>query len=82
MSKQVTLVVPGTGDEAEARDATIEPGTTAADLLQAAGLNPQNYQLQLRRGDNFVSLSDQDDVHNQVSDGEKVFAVARDIVVG
>ncbi|MFQ5859207.1 MAG: hypothetical protein ACE5LU_26705 [Anaerolineae bacterium] len=82
MEKTITLIIPGAGDEAEARDAPIGPGTTAADILRAAGKDPQNWQLQLKRGDGFVSLSGQDDVHKQVENGEKVFAVPKDIVVG
>jgi hypothetical protein len=80
--KQVTVIIPGAGDEAEARDAAIQPGTTAADVLRAAQKDPQNWQLQLKRGEGFVSLSGKDDVHQQVQDGEKVYAVPKDIVVG
>ncbi len=82
MEKQITLVIPGTGDEAEARDAPISPGTTAADLLQAANKNPQEWQLQLKRGDSFTSLSDREDVFARANDGEKIFAVPKKMVVG
>jgi hypothetical protein len=82
MEKQITVIIPATGDEAEARDAAIQPGTTAADVLRAADKNPQEWQLQLKRGEGFVSLSGRDDVHRQVQDGEKVYAVPKDIVVG
>jgi hypothetical protein len=82
MDKQITLVIPGTGEEAEARDAQVAPGTTAADLLRAAGKNPQEWQLQVKRGDSFTSLSDRDDVSARANEGEKVFAVPKNMVVG
>ena len=82
MQKNVTLVIPGTGDDAEARDAQVTEGTTAADLLQAAGKNPQEWQLQVKRGEGFMSLSDRDDVYAQANDGEKLFAVPKNMVVG
>lgn len=81
--KRITVVIPGAGEDVEARDATIKPGTTAAEVLRAAGKDAQSWQLQLRReGGEFVSLSGRDDVCAQVKDGEKVFAVPKDIVVG
>ena len=82
MTKQITLVIPGAGDDAEARDAQVSQGTTTADLLLAAGKNPQEWQLQVKRKDGFMSLGDQDDVYAQTSDGEKIFAVPKDMVVG
>lgn len=83
MDKQVTVIFPATeGEAAEGRDAPIQPGTTAADLLRAAGRDPQNWQLQLKRGNGFVSLGGQDDLYRQVENGEKVFVVPKDIVVG
>ena len=82
MEKKITLIIPGAGEEAEARDAPIQSGTTAADILRAAGKDPANWQLQLRRGEGFVSLGGQDDVYKQTQDREKVFAVPKDIVVG
>lgn len=82
MEKTITLIIPGAGDAAEARDATIQPGMTAAQLLQAAGKDPTRWQLQLKRGEGFVSLAGQDDLYRQVENGEKVFAVPKDMVVG
>jgi len=82
MDKTITLIIPGAGDEAEARDATIQPGMTAAQLLQAAGKDPSRWQLQLKRGEGFVSLASQDNLFDQVQKGEKVFAVPKDMVVG
>jgi hypothetical protein len=82
MAKNIVLVIPGAEGQAEGREAPIEPGTAAADLLRAANLDPQRWQLQLKRGDGFVSLSGQDDLHAQVQDGEKVYAVSKEMVVG
>lgn len=82
MEKRITAIIPGAGDEAEARDASIQPGTTVADLLRAAGRNPQEWGLQLRRGDNFLSLSGEEDLYWQVQDGEKVFLVLTNMDVG
>lgn len=82
MDKNITLIIPGAGEEAEARDAPIRPSTTAGELLRAAGKDPANWQLQLKRGDGFVSVATQDDVYQQVAEGEKVFVVPKDIVVG
>ncbi len=83
MDKNITVVIPGAGEDAEARDAAIKSGTTATEVLRAADKDAQSWQLQLRReGGEFVSLSGRDDVYAQVKDGEKVFAVPKDIVVG
>lgn len=82
MDKTITLVIPGAGDEAEARDAVIQPGMTASQVLQAAGKDPTRWQLQLKRGDSFLSLAGQDDLYRQVEKGEKIFAVPKDMVVG
>lgn len=82
MSKNVVLVIPGTGEEAEAHDAPIKAGNTPADLLRAAGKDPANWQIQIKRGKGFKSLSGADDLFSAVKDGDKVFAVPADIVVG
>lgn len=82
MRKTVTLIVPGAGEEAEARDAALEPGNTAADLLRAAGKNPDDWQIQLRRGDAFTSVSSREDLFGKVEDHEKVFVVPNTMVVG
>ncbi len=81
-NKHVVLVVPGAGDAAEARDAEISAGVTAAEVLQAAGMNPQNWQLQVKQGNGFISLSAQDDLYQRVQNGDKLFAAPTDIVVG
>jgi len=82
MSKKVTLIMPGAGEDREARDAPIEPGTTAADLLKAANLDPEQWLLQLRRGDGFISLSGGDVLWDRVQEGEKVFPAAKNMTVG
>lgn len=82
MDKTINLIIPGAGDEAEARNATIQPGAKTADVLNAAGKDPGQWQLQLKRGDGFVSLGGQDDVYKQAQEGEKVFAVPSNMVVG
>ena len=82
MEKDVTVVVPGTGDQREARDLAIQPGTTATDVLQAIGLDPARFQLQLKRGEEFESLSGTDNVYGKAENGEKLFAMPKDIVVG
>jgi hypothetical protein len=82
MSKQITLVIPGAGGDAEARDAQVSQGTTTGDLLLAAGKNPQEWQLQVKREGGFMSLGERDDVYAQTNDGEKVFAVPKNMVVG
>lgn len=82
MEKAITVVVPGTGDEREARDLAIKPGTTATDVLQAIELDPTRFQLQLKRGEEFESLSGADNVYVKAENGEKLFAMPKDIVVG
>jgi hypothetical protein len=82
MEKTIWLVIPGTGDEHEAREATISPGTTAADLLREAGKDPQQWQLRLQREGGFVELSGQDDVYEKAKEGEKVYATFKGMVVG
>ena len=82
MDKNITVIIPGAGEEAEARDAPIRPGTTASELLRAAGKDPANWQLQLKRDDGFVSVAAQDDIYKQAAEGEKLFVVPKNIVVG
>jgi hypothetical protein len=82
MEKDITVVVPGTGEAREARDLAIKPGTTATDVLQAIGLDPARFQLQLKRGEEFESLSGADNVYSKAENGEKLFAMPKDIVVG
>ncbi len=82
MDKQITVVIPGAGEEAQARDATIGPGTTAADILRSANLDPERWRLELQRDGGSVTLASGDDVHAQAKDKEKVFVRPADMVVG
>ena len=82
MEKVITVIVPGTGGAREACDLGILPGTAARDVLQAVGLDPGRFQLQVQRGEEFESLSGADNVYGRTENGEKLFAMPRDIVVG
>lgn len=81
-TKTVWLIVPGAGEEAEGRDATVQPGHTAADLLRAADKDPSDWMLQLQRDGEFLSMSGTDDVYAHVKDREKLHIVAKNMVVG
>ena len=82
MSYEVLLVIPGAGDETVGRRAMIEPDTTVADLLRAANLNPSEWQLEIKQGEQGVTLAGQDKLSEHVQAGEKVFAVPTDMMVG
>jgi len=82
MDKRITLIVPGAGDESQARDGEIKPGETVADVLRAAGKDPGNWRAYLRRSNGDVPLAAQDDLYAVVENGEKVFAEPADMVVG
>ncbi|MGQ9595130.1 MAG: hypothetical protein ACUVXH_11465 [Anaerolineae bacterium] len=82
MEKVISVIVPGTGGVREACDLAIPPGTAARDVLRELGLDPARFQLQAMRGEEFESLSGADNVYGRVENGEKLFAIPRDIVVG
>jgi hypothetical protein len=82
MNQEILFVIPGAGGELEGRPALIEPETTAADLVQAAQLKPDQWQIQVKQNGQLVSLSSQDRVADYVSAGDKVFAVMSDMTVG
>jgi len=82
MDKPITVIVPGTEGQSEGRDAMIHAGTTAADLLRAAGKDPTRWQLQRKQGESFVSMAANEDVFAKVENGEKVFAAPSDMTVG
>lgn len=82
MNKSALVVIPGTGDEAEGRDTVIEPRMTAADVIRATGQNPDDFQIQIQRGDEYISLSGQDNVHKAMREGEKLFLTPADMTVG
>jgi hypothetical protein len=82
MEKQITVIIPGAGEDAQARDASIGPGTTAADILRSANLDPERWKLELQREGGSVPLASGDDVYAQVKNTEKVFVRPADMVVG
>jgi hypothetical protein len=82
MRKDVAVLVPGTGDEREICDLSIQPGTTAAEVLKAMELDPAKFQLQLQREGRFQSLSGSDNIYGAVETGEKLFCVPKDMTVG
>jgi len=82
MNQEILLVIPGAGDESTGHQAVIEPETTVADLLRAAGLNPTDWQLQVKQGENLVSLGAQDRIADYTHNGDKVHAFPTNMVVG
>lgn len=82
MPQEILLVVPGAEGEATGHQAFIEPDTTVADLLQAANLSSDQFQLQAKHGEKLVSLSAHDRVADHVQAGDKVFAVPSNMIVG
>ena len=68
MAKDFTVVVAGTG---EPRDITIEPGTTAEDVLRA--LNLQGYIL-CTDGSSTTFLERRENIYPLVEDGAKLWA--------
>ncbi len=76
--KDLLIVIPGAQDENESRrEITIKPGTTAADILQACGL--EGYFLSKDGGSTFFTSDE--DVYKQVESGAKLFATS-DVKVG
>ena len=69
MDKRIALVKAGTG---EIQDMVVQPGTTSADVVRAAGL-PDNYVLTPTGGHPFLAASES--VHSVVDDGQKLFAL-------
>lgn len=80
--KNISIVIPGADESADIHDLQLEPGTTAADALQAINKNPNAWQLQRKTEKGFQTLASRDDLTTIVEDGEKLFAVPKDIVVG
>lgn len=80
--KNITIVIPGADESADIHDLELEGGTTAADALQAIGKSPKNWQLQRKTDKGFQTVAARDDLTAIVDDGEKLFAVPKDIVVG
>lgn len=82
MEKTITVIIPGAEGQTEGRDATIAPGTKAAEVLRAAGKDPGRWQLQRKQGEGFISLAASEDLFAKVQNGEKVFAAPSDMTVG
>lgn len=80
--KTIWLVTAGAEDTAEGREAPLEPGTTAAQLLNAADMNPDHWQLYLELDDGTLNLSSHDELYDLVEDGEKVYVASTKMVVG
>jgi hypothetical protein len=66
MSKNISLVVAGTG---EVRDLTLTPGTTAREVLEATGL--RDYLISA--GPDKPFLASEDDVFRAVPEGGKLY---------
>ena len=65
--KKIAIVVAGTG---KIRDAEIQPGTTAGDVLHQLDL--QDYLLSTGANDPFFASSES--IYDKVKDGAKIFA--------
>ena len=65
--KTVAVVVAGSG---QIRDAAIQPGNTAGDVLHQ--LNLQDYLLNKGPGEPFFAATES--IYDKVKDGEKIFA--------
>ena len=68
--KTVVVVVAGSG---QAHDLTIQPGTSAGDILNQAGL--KGYVLSKDRGQH--PFGQNENVYPEVDDGEKLYAAAK-----
>ena len=68
MAKDLTIVVAASG---ETKDITIEPGTTAEDILQQTGL--RGYVLS-KDGDSAGFFAPKQNVYPKVEDGQKLWA--------
>ena len=75
--KHIIIVVPGTGEKPEHKEVQILPGTRARDVL--AQLNLSGFQLTKPDGGAYAFA---DDLHEMVSDGQKVFATKADVEAG
>lgn len=81
--KNISVVIPGADESADIHDLQVEPGTTAADVLAAIGKDGGAWQLQRKGADgSFQTIAARDDVHALATEGEKLFSVPKDIVVG
>lgn len=68
--KGIVVVLAGTG---QAHDLSIQPGTSARDVLNQLGL--QGYVLSKDRGEH--PFGESENIYTEVDDGEKLFAAAK-----
>jgi hypothetical protein len=80
--KTITVVVPGNDTDQALHDLNIPEKTYAADVLTAVEKDPAHFQLQRKQGEAFETVGSTVDLHAILSDGEKIFAVPKDMVVG
>lgn len=79
--KNISIIVPGADESADIHDLQIQPGTTANDALAAIG-KPTNWQLQRKGPGGFQTIAGRETIYDSATDGDKLFAVPKDIVVG
>ena len=75
--KQIIIAVAGTEGKQEYKDVQILPGTKSRDVLSKLGLN--GFQLSRPDGGAFGF---NDDLHQAVADGQKVYATKADVEAG
>jgi|GEM_PF-896768 len=68
--KSIVVVVAGSG---QAHDLTVQPGTSARDVLAQIGL--QGYVLSKNRGQN--PFAEAENIYPVIDDGEKLFAMSK-----
>ncbi len=73
MDKNITILVPGQGEERELHDMAIRPGNTVLEALRQAGIqHPNQFILEDGSGNQFVAGQNFYDV---AQNGEKYYAV-------
>jgi hypothetical protein len=83
MSDEVLFIIPGAeGEESIGRRAIFEEDTTADDLLRAANLDPQQWGIEIKQGQETVTLARGDKLSEYVQAGAKVFGVPMGMTVG
>ncbi len=75
--KQIIISVAGTDGTREYKDVQLMPGTKPRDVL--AQLKLDGFQLSKPEGGAFGF---NDDLHEAVADGQKVFATKSDVIAG
>jgi len=83
MPDEVLFIIPGAGGkESTGRRAIFEEDTTVDDLLRAADLDPQQWGLEIKHGQETVPLGGHDKLSEHVQAGDKVFGVPMGMTVG